>query len=107
MRTAWHGSKSAQGADISPAKVDAACLHGLDPDTRLLTTANSLELPYAGFITPRPRRWPPAQLLPASTPARTSTRSQAWPAAGRRPPVAILSETTRGQPERSAHLQAC
>ncbi len=32
--------------------VDAACWHGLDPDTRLLTTANPMELLSAGFITP-------------------------------------------------------
>ena len=32
--------------------VDAACWHGLDPDTKLLTTANPVELLDAGFITP-------------------------------------------------------
>src|SRR3954452_9477721 len=32
--------------------VDAACWHGLDPDTLLLTTANPLELLSGGFLPP-------------------------------------------------------
>ena len=47
--------------------VDAFCWHGLDPDTRLLTTANPVELMTGGFLTPETRRWPPARSSPAST----------------------------------------
>lgn len=32
--------------------LDAFCWHGLDPETRLLTTANPVELMQAGFLTP-------------------------------------------------------
>jgi hypothetical protein len=33
-------------------RIDAACWHGLDPDTALLTTANPVELLAHGFMTP-------------------------------------------------------
>ena len=32
--------------------VDAACWHGLDPQTMLLTTANPIELLQQGYLTP-------------------------------------------------------
>lgn len=80
--------------------VDAACWHGLDPDTRLLTTANPLELMEGGFLTPETEA-AAAGAVVASEYTREDVNTFAS-LAGRRTPVAILSETTRGRPERSA-----
>lgn len=80
--------------------VDAACWHGLDPDTRLLTTANPMELLSAGFITPETEAMAAGAVV-ASEYVREDVNTFAN-LAGRRSPVAILSETTRGRPERSA-----
>ena len=80
--------------------VDAACWHGLDPHTRLLTTANPLELLSAGFLTPETEAKAAAAVV-ASEYVREDVNTFAS-LAGRRSPVAILSETTRGRPERSA-----
>lgn len=74
--------------------VDAACWHGLDPETRLMTTANPVELFDGGFITPETEHV-------ASEYAREDVNQFAV-LASRRTPVGILSETTRGRPERSA-----
>lgn len=80
--------------------VDAACWHGLDPDTRLLTTANPVELMSAGFLTPETEAMAAGAVV-ASEYAREDVNTFASLAA-RRTPVGILSETTRGRPERSA-----
>jgi hypothetical protein len=64
--------------------VDAACWHGLDPDTRLLTTANPLELLAAGFITAETEAQAAGAVVASGTSARTSTRSQAWLVGARR-----------------------
>ncbi|HEY5247714.1 MAG TPA: hypothetical protein VIJ15_04565, partial [Dermatophilaceae bacterium] len=45
-----HEELSARIRRVLP--VDAFCWHGLDPETRLLTTANPVELMRAGFLTP-------------------------------------------------------
>lgn len=79
---------------------DAACWHGLDPDTRLLTTANPIELLAAGYLTPETEAMAAAAVV-ASEYSREDVNTFANLAA-RRSPVAILSETTRGRPERSA-----
>jgi DNA-binding CsgD family transcriptional regulator len=81
-------------------RVDAACWHGLDPDTRLLTTANPMELLSAGFLTPETEAMAAGAVV-ASEYTREDVNTFAS-LAGRRSPVAILSETTRGRPERSA-----
>ena len=60
--------------------VDAACWHGLDPDTRLLTTANPVELMTAGFLTPETE----AMVTMAPPPASAMTRAAALPHAGDR-----------------------
>jgi DNA-binding CsgD family transcriptional regulator len=80
--------------------VDAACWHGLDPDTRLLTTANPVELMTAGFLTPETEAMAAGAVV-SSEYIREDVNTFASLAA-RRTPVGILSETTRGRPERSA-----
>jgi len=80
--------------------IDAACWHGLDPDTVLLTTADPVELLANGFLTPQTEMVAAGSVL-ASEYQRDDVNTFAS-LAGRRRPSAILSETTRGRPERSA-----
>ncbi len=89
------------GARIRQAlPVDAFCWHGLDPDTRLLTTANPVELMTGGFLTPQTEAMAAGAVV-SSEYLREDVNTFAT-LAGRRTPVGILSETTRGRPERSA-----
>jgi DNA-binding CsgD family transcriptional regulator len=81
-------------------RIDAACWHGLDPDNVLLTTANPVELLANGFLTPDTEAVAARSVL-ASEYQRDDVNSFAS-LARRRLPAAILSETTRGHPERSA-----
>lgn len=80
--------------------IDAACWHGLDPANVLMTTANPVELFERGFIT--------AETEPIAAGAVLGSEYQRddvnsfTALAKRRRPSAILSETTRGRPERSA-----
>ena len=83
--------------------VDAACWHGLDPDTVLLTTADPVELLANGFLTPETEMVAAGSVL-ASEYQRDDVNTFAS-LAGRRRPSAILSETTRGRPERSARFR--
>ena len=83
--------------------VDAACWHGLDPETKLLTTANPMELMTGGFLTPETET-AAAQSVVTSEYLRDDVNQFATLAA-RRTPVGILSETTRGRPERSARYR--
>ena len=83
--------------------VDAFCWHGLDPDTRLLTTANPVELMTGGFLTPETEAMAAGAVV-TSEYLRDDVNTFADLAA-RRSPVAILSETTRGRPERSSALR--
>jgi len=80
--------------------VDAFCWHGLDPDTRLLTTANPVELMTGGFLTPETEAMAAGAVV-TSEYLRDDVNTFAALAA-RRTPVGVLSETTRGRPERSA-----
>lgn len=80
--------------------VDAFCWHGLDPDTRLLTTANPVELMTGGFLTPETEAMAAGAVV-TSEYLREDVNTFAVLAA-RRTPVGVLSETTRGRPERSA-----
>lgn len=80
--------------------IDAACWHGLDPDNVLLTTADPVELLANGFLTPDTEMVAAGAVL-ASEYQRDDVNPFASLAARRRP-VAILSESTRGRPERSA-----
>lgn len=80
--------------------VDAFCWHGLDPDTRLLTTANPVELMNGGFLTAETEEMAAGAVV-TSEYLRDDVNTFA-DLATRRSPVAILSETTRGRPERSA-----
>lgn len=83
--------------------VDAACWHGLDPETRLLTTADPVELLDHGFLTPE-TEGSAAHTVVASEYQRDDV-NQFASLAERRMPVGILSETTRGRPERSARYR--
>lgn len=83
--------------------VDAACWHGLDPDNVLLTTADPVELLSTGILTPETEMIAAGAVL-ASEYQRADVNTFAS-LAGRRRPSAILSETTRGRPERSARYQ--
>ena len=80
--------------------VDAFCWHGLDPDTRLLTTANPVELMTGGFLTPETEAMAAGAVV-TSEYLREDVNTFAALAA-RRTPVGVLSEATRGRPERSA-----
>jgi DNA-binding CsgD family transcriptional regulator len=80
--------------------IDAACWHGIDPSNVLLTTADPVELLANGFLTPE-TEMVAAGAVVASEYQRDDVNTFAS-LAGRRRPSAILSETTRGRPERSA-----
>lgn len=84
-------------------RIDAACWHGLDPDNMLLTTANPVELLAQGFLTPE-TEMVAARALLASEYERPDVNAFAS-LARRRLPSAILSESTRGRPERSARYR--
>ena len=78
---------------------DAACWHGLDPDTLLLTTSNPEELHAHGFLTEETEPLAAESVLSSEyVRADVNTFSQL---AHRRAPVGILSEATRSRPERS------
>ncbi len=81
-------------------RIDAACWHGLDPDNVLMTTANPVELFANGFMTAENEMVGAGAVL-ASEYQRDDVNTFAS-LATRRVPSAILSETTRGRPERSA-----
>lgn len=81
-------------------RIDAACWHGLDPDNLLMTTANPEELLAGGFLTPETEPVAARSVLGSEYQrADVNTFSSL---ARRRLPAAILSESTRGRPERSA-----
>ena len=80
--------------------VDAMCWHGLDPDTKLVTTANPVELLRGGFLTPETEAKAASSVV-TSEYLREDVNTFAALVA-RRTPVGILSETTRGRPQRSA-----
>lgn len=80
--------------------IDAACWHGIDPSNVLLTTADPVELFANGFLTPE-TEMVAAGAVVASEYQRDDVNTFAS-LAGRRRPAAILSETTRGRPARSA-----
>lgn len=81
-------------------RIDAACWHGLDPDNVLMTTANPVELFANGFMTAENEMVGAGAVL-ASEYQRDDVNTFAS-LSKRRVPSAILSETTRGHPERSA-----
>lgn len=78
--------------------VDAFCWHGLDPDTRLITTANPVELLTGGFLTPETEAMAAGAVV-TSEYVREDVNTFAA-LATRRTPVGVLSE--RGRPQRSA-----
>lgn len=79
--------------------IDAACWHGLDPDTLLLTTANPEELLAGGFLTPASE--PLAADVVVTSEYLRADYNSFGSLARRRAPVGILSLATRGHPERS------
>ncbi len=84
-------------------RVDAACWHGLDPHTLLLTTADPVELLQRGYLTPESEPNAARSVL-ASEYDRDDYNAFAT-LARRRAPVGLLSETSRGKPERSARYR--
>jgi hypothetical protein len=79
--------------------IDATCWHGVDPRTLLLTTASPEELLQRGFFSVETLP-PAAQAFWACEYEREDYNTFAV-LARRRAPVGILSEATRGQPQRS------
>jgi hypothetical protein len=78
--------------------IDATCWHGVDPRTLLLTTASPEELLQRGFVS--------AETLPSAAQAFWACEYERGDyntfaaLARRRAPVGILSEATRGRPQR-------
>jgi DNA-binding CsgD family transcriptional regulator len=83
--------------------IDATCWHGLDPRTLLLTTARPEELLERGFLSDETLPLA-AQAVLASEYERDDYNTFSV-LAQRRAPVGILSEATRGRPERSARYR--
>jgi DNA-binding CsgD family transcriptional regulator len=82
---------------------DAACWHTLDPDTRLITSDASDELVSTGVYTPETVADAGARMI-ASEYFVPDVNTFAG-LASRRVPVAILSQTTNGRPERSVRYR--
>jgi DNA-binding NarL/FixJ family response regulator len=78
---------------------DATCWHTLDPSTRLLTSEAPRELLDEGILTEETAPAAGRQVIAAEL-LGDRINAFAW-LAGRRAPVGILSEVTRGRPERS------
>jgi hypothetical protein len=82
---------------------DASCWHTLDPQTRLLTSDEPRELIEAGIYTEE------SVAAAGEVIVRTEylgvDHNTFAELASRRVPVAILAETTRGRPERSARYR--
>jgi DNA-binding CsgD family transcriptional regulator len=93
-----HRELSARIRQVIP--VDATCWHGLDPDTLLITTANPVELLDTGILVPETEHVAAGSVI-ASEYLRPDVNTLTS-LAGRRTPAAILGESTRGRPERSA-----
>ena len=84
-------------------RVDAACWHGLDPHTLLMTTADPVELLQQGYLTPENE--PDAARVVLSSEYDRDDYNAFAAVARRRAPVGLLSESTRGRPERSARYR--
>ena len=84
-------------------RVEAACWHGLDPHTKLLTTADPVELLQQGYLAPETEA-DAARVVLSSEYDRDDYNAFAA-LARRRAPVGLLSESTRGRPERSARYR--
>ncbi len=82
---------------------DAACWHTLDPHTRLITSDASDELVSTGVYTPETVADAGARMIASEyfVPDVNTFASLA----SRRVPVAILSQTTNGRPERSVRYR--
>jgi len=87
-----HGELAVRIRRVLP--VDVFCWHGLDSQTRLLTTANPMELMRAGFLTPETEAMAAGAVV-TSEYLRDDVNTFAALAA-RRTPVGVLSETTSG-----------
>jgi DNA-binding CsgD family transcriptional regulator len=84
-------------------RVDAACWHGLDPHTLLMTTADPVELLQQGYLTPENE--PDAGRTVLSSEYDRDDYNAFAALARRRVPVGLLSESTRERPERSARYR--
>ncbi len=79
---------------------DASCWHALDPRTLLLTTAHPEELLEHGFMTPEDE--PTIARVFLSSEYERHDYNAFAALARRRAPVGILTDATRGRPQRSA-----
>src|SRR5687768_943596 len=84
-------------------RVDAACWHGLDPHTLLMTTADPVELLQQGYLTPENE--PDAGRVVLASEYDRGDYNAFAALAHRRVPAGRLSESTRGRPERSARYR--
>jgi DNA-binding CsgD family transcriptional regulator len=82
---------------------DALCWHTLDPETLLMTSDEPEELIDIGLLTPETA--PAAGRLLVAGEYMTDGINTFASLARRRVPVAILGETLRGRPERSARYR--
>lgn len=85
--------------------VDASCWHVMDPHTLLLTTVNPIELYEHGFLTAETE--PRAARAFFASEYELDDYNTFATLVRRRTPVGILSEATRGRPERSARYREC
>jgi DNA-binding CsgD family transcriptional regulator len=83
--------------------IDATCWHGVDPRTLLLTSARPEELLEYGFLSTETLPLA-ARAVVASEYERDDYNTFAA-VARRRAPVGILSDATRGRPDRSARYR--
>ena len=84
-------------------RVDAACWHGLDPHTLLMTTADPVELLQQGYLTAETE--PEAARAVLSSEYDRDDFNTFAALAKRRTPAGLLSDSTRGRPERSARYR--
>ncbi|HWF71773.1 MAG TPA: helix-turn-helix transcriptional regulator [Solirubrobacteraceae bacterium] len=82
---------------------DATCWHTLDPQTRLITSDASQELISSGVYTPDTVSLAGAQIIASEYFVRDVNTFSSL--AGRRTPVGILSQATKGRPERSTRYR--
>lgn len=83
---------------------DAACWHTLDPQTRLMTSDAPHELIENGVVTPETA--PKAGALLVASEYLVDDVNTFAGLARRREPIGILSDATRGRPERSARYRS-
>jgi len=85
-------------------RCDASCWHTLDPQTRLITSDAGQELVSSGVYTPQALQAASAAIVASEY--FTGDVNTFASLSARRVPVSILSQATKGRPERSARYNA-